>query len=52
MGRDGDLLKQDNLGTIAPGKLADIIVVAGDPLSDISAVRHVVHVIKDGRQYK
>ena len=46
------MLKQDNLGTIAPGKLADIIVVDGDPLSDISAVRHVVHVIKDGRQYK
>jgi imidazolonepropionase-like amidohydrolase len=46
------MLKQDNLGTIAPGKLADIIVIDGDPLTDISAVRHVVHVIKDGRQYK
>lgn len=46
------MLKQPNLGTIAPGKLADIIVVDGDPLSDISSLRHVVHVIKDGRQYK
>jgi imidazolonepropionase-like amidohydrolase len=31
------MLKQPNLGTIAPGKLADIIVVDGDPLSDITA---------------
>jgi imidazolonepropionase-like amidohydrolase len=46
------MLKQPNLGTIAPGKLADLIVVDGDPLSDITALRHVVHVIKDGRQYK
>lgn len=46
------LLKQSNLGTIAPGKLADVIVVDGDPLQDMSALRHVVHVVKDGRQYK
>ena len=39
----------DRLGTIAPGKLADIIVIDGDPLRDISAVRKVEHVIKDGR---
>jgi imidazolonepropionase-like amidohydrolase len=46
------LMKQPNLGTIAPGKLADVIVVDGDPLQDMSALRHVVHVVKDGRQYK
>ncbi|HEY5609822.1 MAG TPA: amidohydrolase family protein, partial [Thermoanaerobaculia bacterium] len=46
------MLKQANLGTIAPGKLADIIVVDGDPLADISAVRNVVHVVKDGKQFK
>ena len=46
------LLKQPNLGTIAPGKLADVIVVDGDPLQDMTALRHVVHVVKDGRQYK
>ena len=46
------MLKQPNLGVIAPGKLADIIVVDGDPLRDMSVLRHVVHVIKDGRVYK
>jgi imidazolonepropionase-like amidohydrolase len=46
------LLKQPNLGTIAPGKLADVIVVDGDPLTDMSSLRHVVHVVKDGRVYR
>ena len=46
------LLKQPNLGTIAPGKLADIIVVDGDPLQDMTALRHVVHVVKDGKVWK
>lgn len=41
------------LGTISAGKLADLIVVDGDPLEDITALQWgVVHVIKDGRQYK
>ena len=46
------MLKQPNLGTIAPGKLADVIVVDGDPLSDMSSLRHVVHVVKDGKMWK
>src|SRR5262249_33800769 len=46
------LLKQPNLGTIAPGKLADVIVVDGDPLTDMTSLRHIVHVVKDGRIYK
>jgi imidazolonepropionase-like amidohydrolase len=46
------LLKRDDLGTIAPGKLADIIVVDGDPLSSMESLRHIVHVIKDGVVYK
>ena len=37
-----------DLGTIEPGKLADIIVVNGDPLFDITALGHVEVVIKDG----
>jgi imidazolonepropionase-like amidohydrolase len=45
-------LKQADLGTVAPGKLADVIVVDGDPLTDMSAMRHVVHVVKDGKVYK
>jgi len=40
----------DDIGTIEPGKLADIVVIDGDPLSDISLVRTaVVGVVQDGR---
>ena len=42
----------DRLGTIEPGKLADIIVVDGDPLETMEALRNVVHVIKDGMVYQ
>ena len=44
--------KASELGTVEPGKLADIIVVDGDPLTDMSSMRHVVHVVKDGIVYK
>ena len=42
----------DSLGTIAPGKLADLVAVAGDPSSDIEAMRAVVFVMKNGRVYR
>lgn len=43
----------DRLGTIAVGKLADLIVVDGFPLVDIGLLQtSVVHVIKDGVVYK
>ena len=42
----------DELGTIEPGRLADIILVDGNPLRDMSALRNVVHVIKGGVQYR
>ncbi|MDX1405280.1 MAG: amidohydrolase family protein [Woeseiaceae bacterium] len=38
----------DELGTIEPGKLADIIIVDGNPLANIDALQHVEIVIKDG----
>jgi len=38
----------DRLGTIEVGKLADIIAVPGDPLSDISVLEKVSFVMKDG----
>ena len=44
--------KGDELGTIEPGKLADIIVVKGNPLFDIVALSHVEVVVKDGIIYK
>ena len=43
------LLQWDNrLGTIEPGKLADIIAVPGNPLNDISVLENPVFVMKDG----
>jgi imidazolonepropionase-like amidohydrolase len=38
----------DELGTLDPGKLADVVVVDGDPLEDITLMDQVVLVIKDG----
>ncbi len=39
---------QDRLGTIEPGKLADLTVLDGDPLADLNALRKIHIVIKDG----
>ena len=46
------LLKQDNLGQIKVGFLADIIAVDGDPLKNISLMENVTFVMKDGQIYK
>ncbi len=43
------------LGTLQPGKLADLIVVEGDPLKDIAVLQRkdkIVAVMKDGQFYK
>jgi len=46
---DADLLGwSDMVGTIEPGKWADIIAVDGDPLSDVTALEHVKFVMKGG----
>lgn len=39
----------DSLGTIEPGKLADLLVLNRDPLRDLGALRDIVHVIKGGQ---
>lgn len=42
-----------DLGTVSPGKLADIVIVDGDPLQDISVLQHrIAIVIKDGQVYR
>lgn len=38
----------DQLGTIQEGKLADLIVLDGDPLADLGNLAHVTHVIRGG----
>ncbi|MGE5272091.1 MAG: amidohydrolase family protein [Thiohalocapsa sp.] len=43
--------REDELGTLAKGKLADLVVVSGDPLADIGLLRdagRIALVIKDG----
>lgn len=43
--------KGDQLGTIEAGKLADIIVIDGDPLEDITRVGNVETIIQGGRVF-
>lgn len=38
----------DRLGSVAPGKLADIVAVAGDPLDDVAVLESVGFVMKGG----
>ena len=40
------------LGTIEQGKLADLIAVEGNPLEDISLLKNIAFVMKDGTVYK
>jgi imidazolonepropionase-like amidohydrolase len=47
-----ELIDAPNLGRIAPGMLADIIGVPGDPLSDITVTKLVKFVMKGGKVYK
>jgi imidazolonepropionase-like amidohydrolase len=41
----------NEIGTVAAGYRADLVAVAGNPLTDITAVRHVVFVMKNGNVY-
>jgi imidazolonepropionase-like amidohydrolase len=40
---------EDRVGSVEPGKLADLVVVSGDPLSDISELERVKFVMKGGQ---
>src|SRR6266536_2846246 len=50
---DADLLGwSDKIGTIEPGKWADVIAIDGDPLQDITTLQHVKFVMKGGEVVK
>jgi imidazolonepropionase-like amidohydrolase len=47
------IMKKDGeLGSIAPGKLADLVLIDGNPAANISDVRKTALVMKDGMLYK
>jgi len=54
---NAEIIKQEkNLGTITPGKLADLILVKGDPLKDMSLFQNyrenITLIMQDGKTYK
>ena len=46
IGVDGDL------GTLEVGKIADMVIIDGDPLNEITDIRNVEATIKDGHIYQ
>jgi imidazolonepropionase-like amidohydrolase len=43
---------RDKMGTVEPGKWADLVAVSGDPLADITELQRVKFVMKAGTVYK
>lgn len=52
-GSAADLIGDTNdIGSVRPGRYADIVAVNGDPLKDVTALEHVAFVMKGGTVYK
>jgi imidazolonepropionase-like amidohydrolase len=50
---DADLLGwSDKVGTLEPGKWADVVAVDGDPLADVTTLERVKFVMKGGETIK
>ncbi len=43
--------KENTLGSIAPGKLADLVLLDADPLADIANTRRIHAVVANGRLF-
>ena len=43
---------EKDIGTLEPGKLADLIAVSANPLDDIQVLQKVDFVMKSGRVFK
>jgi imidazolonepropionase-like amidohydrolase len=48
---NAELLGIENVGDIAVGNIADLMIVDGDPFTDIGDIARVVGTVKDGRYY-
>lgn len=44
--------REEELGSVAPGKYADLVAVRGDPLADLSVLRDVAFVMKGGAVFR
>ena len=54
-GRAAECMRRTDLGALEPGRLADVVVVEGDPLSDIKLLQcrdNIKLIMKDGTIYK
>lgn len=49
---NAELVGSTEIGAVAPGRYADVIAVAGDPLADITELERVRFVMKGGKIYK
>ncbi|MFM2237595.1 MAG: hypothetical protein RL209_1629 [Pseudomonadota bacterium] len=48
--RAAELLgKEETLGSVQPGRFADLVAVKGDPIQDIRVLENLTHVMKDGK---
>lgn len=52
MGSAEAIARDDSLGSLEPGKVADLVVLADNPAKRIRALETLVHVMKDGHLYE